>query len=369
MNLDSRGRQVGLVTRRLAEARGPVPPFALLRRRHQRRAWRRAAVVAVAAVTVAAVVTVQVGRQAGQDVTSRPRPPGQVAAVIDVGGQPSVVRADAAGVWVQRDREVVRVDPRSNRVVARLPMGPPGSDLGAVGDGSLWLTQVAQGTVTRMDPATGRTVATIRVPGAEATQGIDVAAGAGVVWVAYDLGTLGGTILARIDPATDTVAATVKLADSEVALAVSDRAVLVLTRGVTTSGLAYQIDAATSRVVARIQACRGGNAAAYGAGAFWIACDEGQLLRVDPVAHRLAATVALGGAADSAGRVATEESAVWVTNLGDTLFRADPQTNTIVGSLPVTGARAANITDLAVGSGAVWLTTSGGTLIRFDPDG
>jgi streptogramin lyase len=369
MSLDSRGRQVGQLTRQLAEARGPVPPFVLLRRRHQQRAWRRAAVVAVAAITVAAVVTVQVGRQAGQDVTSRPRPPGQVAAVIDVGGQPSVVRADAAGVWVQRDREVVRVDPRTNRVVARLPMGPPGSDLGAVGGGSLWLTQVAQGTVTRMDPSTGRTVATIRVPGAQAPLGIDVAVGAGVVWVAYDLGTLGGTILARIDPATDTVAATVKLADSEVALAVSGRAVLVLTRGVATSGVAYQIDAATGRVVARIQACRGGNAAAFGAGAFWITCDEGQLLRVDPVAHRLAATVALGGAAGSAGRVVTDERAVWVTNLEDTLFRVDPYTNTILGSLPVTGPGGGYITDLAVGPGAVWLTTSGGTLVRFDPDG
>src|SRR5512132_977850 len=174
MNLDSRGRQVGQVTRQLAEARGPVPPFALVRHGHQRRAWRRAAVVAAAAITVAAVVTVQVGQQAGQDVTSRPRPPGQVAAVIQVGGQPNVVRADTDAVWVQRDREVVRVDPRTNRVVARLPMGPSGSDLGAVGGGSLWLTQVAQGTVTRIDPATGRTVATIRVPGAQAPLGIDM---------------------------------------------------------------------------------------------------------------------------------------------------------------------------------------------------
>jgi streptogramin lyase len=369
MNLDSRGRHVGQVTRQLAEVRGPVPPFVLVRRRHQRRAWRRAAVVAAAAITVAAVVTVQVGQQAGQDVTSRPRPPGRVAAVIHVGGQPNVVRADTDAVWVQRDREVVRMDPRSNRVVARLPMGPPGSDLGAVSGGSLWLTQVAQGTVTRMDPATGRTVATIRVPGAEAPMGIDVAVGPGAVWVAYDLGTLGGTILARVDPATNTVAATVKLADSEVALAVSEQAVLVLTRGVATSGLAYQIDAATSRVLARIQACRGGNDVAYGTGAFWIACDEGQLLRVDPVARRVAATVALGGAAGSAGNVAAAGSVVWVTNLGDTLFRVDPQTNTIVGSVAVTSPSAANVTDLTVGAGAVWVTTSGGTLVRFDPDG
>jgi streptogramin lyase len=108
---------------------------------------------------------------------------------------------------------------------------------------------------------------------------------------------------------------------------------------------------------------------AYGAGAFWITCDEGTLLRVDPVTHRVAATVRLGGQAGSAGRVAADGSVIWVTNLGDTLFRVDPHSNTIVGSDSVTGPAAADLTDLAVGPGAVWLTTSHGTLVRFDPDG
>jgi virginiamycin B lyase len=367
MSLDSRGRQVGQLTRQLAEARGPVPPFALVRRRHRWRAWRHGALVAAAVLVVAAVVVVQVRQQASQEVTARPRSFGRVAASLHLGGQLSVVRADGAGVWVQRAGEVVRVDPQTNRVTARVPMRPPDSDLGGVGDGSLWLTQVAQGTVTRVDPATGRTLATIRVPGAQAPESIEVAVGPGVVWVAYDLGTLGGGIIARVDPATNTVAATVRIPDSPGELAIGDRTVLVWTGH--DSGVADQIDPATNRVAARIPVCRGSNAVASGAGAFWITCDEGTLLRVDPVTHRVAATVGLGGQAGSAGRVAADGSVVWVTNLGDTLFRVDPQSNTIIGSLPVTGPAAANITDLAVGPGAVWLTTSDGTLIRFDPDG
>jgi streptogramin lyase len=364
MSLDSHGRQVGQLTRQLAQARGPVPPFALVRRRHRWRAWRHAAVVAAAVITVAAVVMVQVRQQASQDVTSRPRSFGRMAASIHLGGQLSVVRADGAGVWVQRDREVVRVDPRTNQVTARLPMHPPDSDLAAVGEGSLWLTQVAQGTVTRVAPTTGRILAAIRVPGGDnAPVSMSMAVGAGAVWVEYDLGGMG---VVRIDPATNTVATTVKLAITPAGLAASDRAVMVLT---SESGVAYQIDPATNRVVASIPVCRGSNAVAYAAGAFWIACDEGQLLRVDPVTHRVAATVGLGGQAGSAGRVAADASVVWVTNLGDTLFRVDPQTNTIVGSLPVTGPGAANVTDLAAGAGAVWLTTSAGTLVRFDPDG
>jgi streptogramin lyase len=369
MNLDGRGRHVGQVTRQLAEARGPVPPFALVRRRHQRRARRHAAVLAAAAITAAAVVTFQVGRQAGEDVVSRPRSPGRVAAVIRVGGQPSTVRADADAVWVARGPDLVRVDPRTNRVVAKLSCRcPQGSALAAFGAGSLWLTQVAQGTVTRVDPATGRTVATIRVPGAEAPLGIDVAVGAGAVWVMYDLGVLGGTIVARVDPATNSVAATVKLADSETGFAVSDQTVLVVT-WTTQSALAYQIDAATSRVVARIPVCHENNDVAFGSGAFWVGCGEGRLLRVDPVAHRVAATVELGGAAGSASTVCADGDAVWVANLGDVLLRIDPQTNTVLGSLPATGSPGSFITDMAVGAGAVWLTTSGGTLVRFDPNG
>jgi streptogramin lyase len=369
MSLDSRGRQVGQLTRQLAEARGPVPPFALVRRRHRRRAWRQVALVAAAVITVAAVVTVQVRHQASQDVTSRPRSFGGVAASLHLGGQLSVVRADGAGVWVQRDGEVVRVDPRTNRVTARLQMSPPGSELGAVGDGSLWLTQVAQGTVTRVDPATGRTVATIRVPGAEAPIGIEAAIGPSAVWVTYDLG-LGGGIIARVDPATNMVAATVRIPELPGDLAIGDRAVLVRTdTNSSVADLAYQIDPATNRVAAKVPVCQGSNAVASGAGAFWIACDQGTLLRVDPVAHRVAASVGLGGQAGSAGRVVADGSVVWVVNLGDTLFRLDSRSNTIVGSGSVTGPGGGYITDLTVGSDAVWLITSHGTLVRFDPDG
>ena len=363
MNLESRGRQVGQVTRQLAEARGPVPPFTLVRRRHRRRTWRQAALVAAAVVAVAALVMVQVRQQASEEVTSRPRSFGRVATTIHLGGQLSVVRADAAGVWVQRDREVVRVDPRTNRVTARLPMSPSDSELGAVGDGSLWLTHIAQGTVTRVDPATGRTVASIGVPGGDnAPVSMSMAVGPGAVWVDYDLG---GTGVVRIDPATNTVATAVKLAKTPAGLAASDRAVMVLTRE---SGVVYQIDPATNRVVASIPVCRESKAVAYAAGVFWIGCDEGTLLRIDPVTHRVAATVELGPATGSAGGVGADDGAVWVAGLGDVLVRVDPRSNTVVGSGSVTGPAGSYITDMTVGSDAVWLTTSQGTLVRFDPD-
>ena len=151
---------------------------------------------------------------------------------------------------------------------------------------------------------------------------------------------------------TNTVAATGRIPDLPGQPAIGDRAVLV--RTATDSSVAYEIDPASNRVAAKVPVCRGSNAVASGAGAFWITCTRGTVLRVDPVAHRVAASVGLGGQAGSAGRVAADGSVVWVVNLGDT-----PDTPTNVGYN----------TDLTVGSDAVWLTTSQGTLVRFDPDG
>jgi virginiamycin B lyase len=362
MSVDRRGRQAARVTRRLAERRGPVPPLALLRRRQRRRAWRR--VVATVAVVVAVVVvSVRVLQHAGEGV-ARPPSLGRVAATIHVGGQLGVVHADAAGVWVEHpsDRSVVGVDPRTNRVVARVALGPAGSGLGAVGDGSLWLTHRRQGTLTRVEGATGRVVATIGVPGAgSAPEGMMVAVGAGAVWVAY---RFGDQVVVRIDPATNRVAATIRLPNLPTGIAVGGRAVMVLTQE---SGVAYQIDPATNRVVASLPVCVEGNGLAYGRGAFWVGCGEGDLLRIDPVASRVVATVDLrAGAGDTV--VDADGSAVWVATIGDTVIRVDQQTNAIVGGLSPT-RRGSAVTGLATSPGAVWLTSDDGTLIRVDPNG
>jgi hypothetical protein len=66
---------------------------------------------------------------------------------------------------------VVRVDPRTNRVVGKPLRVPADAEAIAVGDGALWVARVAPGDlatphkdrVIRIDLATGRTVATITV--------------------------------------------------------------------------------------------------------------------------------------------------------------------------------------------------------------
>ena len=127
----------------------------------------------------------------------------------------------------------VRIDPLSNRVVARLsdlPHGPTGVAIGEgavwivtssgcgrlvrvaavveVGNdpmgvvaafGSIWVQNEFGGTVTRVDAATNRVVATIKVNPREGREGLDTLVSfRGGIW-------LGGYAIQMIDPATNAV--------------------------------------------------------------------------------------------------------------------------------------------------------------------
>jgi DNA-binding beta-propeller fold protein YncE len=96
---------------------------------------------------------------------------GRFAAVIPVPGAASMTVADGM-LWVLKGASaVVRVDPATNAVVGKPLRVPADAEAMAVGDGALWVARVAPGDlgaagedqVTRIDPATGRTVATITV--------------------------------------------------------------------------------------------------------------------------------------------------------------------------------------------------------------
>src|SRR5262249_9080806 len=73
---------------------------------------------------------------------------------------------------------VSRIDPRTNRVSATIPVGR-GAYAIAAGDGAVWVTSAIDDALWRIDPATNRVVARVPLSGAPRAGAI----GAGGIWV------------------------------------------------------------------------------------------------------------------------------------------------------------------------------------------
>jgi YVTN family beta-propeller protein len=154
------------------------------------------------------------------------------------------VTEDAAWVLTPADNRVVRIDPATNRVVATVPVGRAPSGL-AVGAGAVWVA-LPQGGLGRIDPASNRSTV-VRVP--RCCDG-ELAAGEEALWVA----NRGDGTLVRVDPATGRVAARVLLPRTTEQrphqVAVGEGAVWVTSAGTrrATANLLWRVDPASNRV-------------------------------------------------------------------------------------------------------------------------
>jgi hypothetical protein len=123
----------------------------------------------------------------------------RVVADIHLPASPAAVAADATGAWVATaDGQVLMVSRKRNRVVAAIDAGGPlgFSQTIAVGAGGVWLADPFDEQVVRIDPRSRRVMA--RIPAGAVTT---VAATGDAVWALSSLG------LVRLDPGRDRVAA------------------------------------------------------------------------------------------------------------------------------------------------------------------
>jgi hypothetical protein len=213
----------------------------------------------------------------------------------------------------------------------------PGANAVAVGEGSVWVGAIAldgscDGTIHRIDPASGETTATIPVEGIGDWEfgggGIDVEPGA--VWVAGNVCGPGGggVILQRIDPSNNQVTT------------VSDLG----------AGLVGDVDATADAVW--VTAFRNGA--------------DAELLRVDPGSGSIEATIPMSS--QYAREVLAAGGAVWVhpreveaSTLGSGyLVKVDPGTNAIAGTLDAT------MEPPEYRDGSLW-AHHGDAILRIDP--
>ena len=242
------------------------------------------------------------------------------------------VAVGSGSVWVASTSSeagvVLRVDPETNRVVDRIPVGSP-TGL-AFGHGSVWVTSSGSGTLSRVDPRTGEVAEEIEV----GRGALDVAVddGSETVWVAS------GSFFSMENPEHHKLS---------------------------------RVDAATDRVVAQIPiAARrpegGAQSVTVGEGAVWAQSVRGKLFVIDPATNELVAAVPLG---DYSSDLAVYGGAVWATAqiyVGTRLFRVDPRTARVIASEHGPDPAEGGYGGLVAGGGYVWFG-SGDGLARVAP--
>ena len=215
---------------------------------------------------------------------------------------------------------------RGERVIP-LP-GPPASL--ALGAGSLWIP--TSGEVVRLNPKTGRVVARIPLPAAGESS--LVATTLSAIWVA----PASNHTVVRIDPRSNSVVKTFRVGFYPLALRVAARQVLVIS----VTGLATPINPTTNTVGRPVPAARYGDSRLAHAvakvngytgvlarGRAWVVTwgpdrhhpDPGTISMLDPRTGRLLETRRVGGTPTA---VAVGHGAAWVTNFADNTLTRIP---------------------------------------------
>jgi YVTN family beta-propeller protein len=192
------------------------------------------------------------------------------AGSIDAVTPPKGVLVTRAAVWVANTRggSVQRIDPKTNKVVATIsvgPTGPSGPNWLAEGLGSIWVGVPNNGSVFRINEATNAIQAHIPVPAPASPCG-GMAAGTTAIWITS---CDGSNFMTQIDPATNEIVATIDAGGHGFTLAmIADRP--------------------------------------------WLSPLDGQIVRLDPVGHTVDRVVTPGVAFKGGGDVVVAAGSLWV---------------------------------------------------------
>ena len=260
----------------------------------------------------------------------------------------------------------VVLDPETGALEDTVSFGTAPSGV-AVGEGSVWVLDGDDKTVTQIDPETNE----VRRVFSTESRPTDIVAGAGAVWVgngpSRGLSDFPESV-SRVDPASGIVVGTVDLPPaagghptgmggfSRQKLAVTPEAVWAVNPDQTVS----RIDPRTNRVVARVDA--NAQLIAAGEGDVWIV-EEGGVAEIDTARNAVSRRVALD--AEFISALAVGAGSVWVAD------PFDGSVSRIARDPPVAKRRiplARWVNGVAFGAGAAWATNEiTDEVYRIDP--
>jgi DNA-binding SARP family transcriptional activator/streptogramin lyase len=265
---------------------------------------------------------------------------------------------DGAGIASSRD-EVAVVAPEENKIVARVPVGS-NPTLIREGDGSVWVADRIDQTVTQIDPESRSVVRTVGI----GFRPDDLAAADGAVWaVSKEEG-----ILAKVSYRESSGRL------ERGGFAGFDR-IAVDDEGVWLCGARklIRVDPATGRVERRADMPIDLNELEVGADAVWaVSGPAAAVLRIDPSTGLVTDRIPIVTHPDESSPypigIAADGEFVWVLNgRTATVTKIDADLRGVVATVPLGGDR--GLLGLAAGEGAVWVSSRGdGTITRIDAD-
>ncbi len=126
-----------------------------------------------------------------------------------------------------------------------------------------------------------------------------------------------------------------------------------------------RIDPETGTVAGQVAGVRSVCELTYARGALWAPSRTGTLYRVDPLARKITARIAVGGELDD---VVAAAGSVWVVSYGGrSVIRVNPRSNRVMRRIALPRARGGG-SGITSAGGAVWAGQTQGTAIyRIDP--
>jgi streptogramin lyase len=197
-------------------------------------------------------------------------------------------------LWVtaHHTNQVIRIDPTSLEVVARIATGP-GPGWFAVTDDAIWVTNKNGSGMSRIDPETNELVTSV---GSGSPCGAPMVAAGSVWYLGCDT-----QLLVRIDPVANKVIAQINSLPYSEPFHAGDQLI-----SATVDGLA-RLDPATNTFAAMGGCC--GLPFGYDGTTVWLNGDN-ELTRVDPTSGDVVATVHLGSGATS---ITFADGSAWIT--------------------------------------------------------
>ncbi len=295
---------------------------------------------------------------------------------VSVAGRPYRVIAADGSIWAADGGQVNRIDPVSGRIVATIHVGSSRASIGA-GPAGIWVSDVDDGTVARLDPATNRLRAAIAVAAPDF-----IAVGVRDVWVASSR----SGVVTRIDATSNLVVAAIDAGYGPSQLVVSQAAVWVpndqsaISSSTAAPSLLTRIDPTANAVVASVTMdtpsitdfTYGREAILYG-DRVWVLDDGGGVLTAVDAANHRVRSIPLGR---HLGGVVALGDVLWVTvqppsGAGE-VVRVVPSTGAVTTSLGVSGnaTSTSGLTSITTFGSSLWVAADWSDrheVMRLDP--